>query len=96
MAWSGQVFLGAAEADKSGDADPKDSRGWKWDVSIYDRPGWNSFTFQFPLWGAIKKRENDEIVIRFDTADASAINDDFYFEHYRRVVLSSKDGGKTW
>ena len=53
-----RIFVQPAKADKSGDADPKDSRGWKWDVSIYDRPGWNSFTFQFPLWGAIEKKEN--------------------------------------
>lgn len=64
-------------------------------MDIYDRPGWQSFTYQFPLWGSIARRANDEIVTRFDTADSSGINDDFYFEHYRVVVLSSKDGGKS-
>jgi len=72
------------------------SKPWKLDVDIYDKPGWNSFTYQFPLWGGIQKRANDEIVIRFDSADASGINDDFYYEHHRDVVLSSKDGGKSW
>ena len=71
-------------------------KGWKWDVDIYDRPGWNSFTYNFPVWGGIQKRENDEIVIRFDTADAAGINDDFYFEHYRQVAVSSTDGGVSW
>ena len=27
---------------------------WKLDVDIYDRPGWNSFTYQFPLWGGFE------------------------------------------
>lgn len=80
----------------SGAEDRTKSTGWKWDVDIYDRPGWNSFTYQFPIWGGIKKGANNEVLIRFDTADANAINDDFYFEHYRQVVLSSKDGGKRW
>ena len=57
----GQVFVGRAEASKSAATGQKVSNGWKWDVDIYDRPGWNSFTFQFPLWGAIEKRENAEL-----------------------------------
>lgn len=69
--------------------------GWKWDTVIYDRPGWNSFTYGYPAWGAVKKRKG-EIVVRFDSADEQGINDDFYFEHYRQVVLSSANGGLTW
>ncbi|MFH1006331.1 MAG: sialidase family protein [Candidatus Latescibacterota bacterium] len=68
---------------------------WKWDVVIYDRPGWNSFTYNYPIEGMIRQR-GDEIMIRFDSADESRINDDFYYEHYRQIVLSSKDGGLTW
>ena len=69
------------------------NRGWKWDVDIYDRPGWSN-----THWGggSIQIRKNDEIVIRFDSADEKGIFDDFYIEHYRRVFLSSKDGGLTW
>ena len=70
--------------------------GWKLDVDVYDRRGWNSFTYQFPIWGGIQKRDNDEIVIRFDSADDTGINDDFYFERYEQVVLSSKDAGRSW
>ena len=66
---------------------------WKWDVDIYDQPGWSSSHW---YGGTIEKREGDEIVISFDTADESGINDDFYIEHYRKVVLSSKNGGKSW
>ena len=72
------------------------SKGWKWEVDIYDRPGWNSFTYNFPDEGGIQKRGNNEIIIRFDTADEKGINDDFYYEHYRKVFLSSKDGALTW
>ena len=71
------------------------SKGWKWEVDIYDRPGWNSFTYNFPDEGGIQKRGN-EIVIRFDSADEKGIDNDFYYEHYREVFLSSKDGGLTW
>lgn len=67
--------------------------GWKWDVEIYDKPGWSSSHW---YGGTIEKREGDEIIISFDTADENGINDDFYIEHYRKVVLSSKDGGKSW
>jgi hypothetical protein len=97
MGW-GEIVPGDVKMDEARQAATasKAARGWKWDVDIYDRPGWQSFTYQFPLWGSIARRANNEIVIRFDTADSSGINDDFYFEHYRAVVLSSKDGGKSW
>ncbi len=65
-------------------------------IDIYDRPGWNSFTYTYPHWGGIEKRDDGRIVIRFDTADASAYNDDFYFRHYQEVALASDDGGLTW
>lgn len=68
----------------------------KIDLVIYDRPNWNSFTYNYPILGGVQVRENDEIVIRFDTANANKINDDFYIEEYQQVVLSSKDKGKTW
>ena len=71
------------------------SKGWKQDMTVYDRPGWNSFTYGFPHWGAIRKCD-DEIIIRFDVADASGINDDFYCEHYDSVTLASRDRGRTW
>lgn len=63
---------------------------------IYDRTGWNSFTYTYPHWGGIEKRENGRVVIRFDTADATAYNDDFYFRHYREVAMVSDDGCRTW
>ena len=70
--------------------------GWKWDVEIYNRPGWGSFTYGFPGMGAIQKRENNQLVIRFDSSDEHGINDDFYCEHYREVIMSSTDGGMSW
>ena len=63
---------------------------------IYDRPGWNSFTYTFPHWGGIEKRDDGRVVIRFDTADASTYNDDFYFRHYQQVAMVSNDGCHTW
>ncbi len=65
-------------------------------VTVYDRPGWNSYTYNFPFAGGIQKRAGGELVLRFDTADENGINDDFYVEHYREVALSSRDGGRTW
>ena len=70
-----------------------ENKGWKWDVDIYDRPGWNSMHW---YGGGIQKRKDNEIVIRINTADKNGVCDDFYIEHYRKVVLSSKDGGLTW
>ena len=77
-------------------ANSMSTRGWKWDVDIYDRPGWHSYTYTYPHWGGITRRDDGEIVVRFESADESAINDDFYIEHYRTVFLSSRDGGLTW
>jgi len=68
----------------------------KTDLVIYDRPNWNSYTYNFPILGGVQVRENDEIVIRFDSANSNKINDDFYVEEYQQVVLSSQDQGTTW
>ena len=72
------------------------TRGWKWDVDIYDRPGWHAYTYTYPHWGGILRRDDCEIIVRFESADENAINDDFYIEHYRAVFLSSRDDGLTW
>ena len=66
------------------------------DLVIYDRPNWNSDTYNFPILGGVQVREHDEIVVRFDSANADKLNDDFYVEEYKQVILSSKDRGKTW
>ena len=71
-------------------------RAGKRDMVIYDEPGWNSFTYNFPVWGGIRRNDDGSVVIRFDSADASCINDDFYFEHHRQIVMQSGDGGSTW
>ncbi|MAE64985.1 MAG: hypothetical protein CMJ18_12010 [Phycisphaeraceae bacterium] len=63
----------------------------KQDLILYDRPGWNSFTYNFPVSGGIRREPDGAITIRFDSADASCINDDFYFEHYRQVAMRSRD-----
>ena len=63
---------------------------------IFDRPGWNCFTYTFPHWGGIEKRPGGRVVIRFDSADASTYNDDFFFQHYEEVALCSDDGCRTW
>ena len=68
----------------------------KSDLLIYDRPNWNSYTYNYPILGGVQIRDHDEIVVRFDTANADKINDDFFVEEYQQVVLSSKDMGKTW
>lgn len=68
----------------------------KRDMVIHDEPGWNSFTYNFPVWGGIRRHGDGSVVIRFDSADASCINDDFYFEHHRQIVMQSRDGGSTW
>ena len=68
----------------------------KSDLLIYDRPNWNSYTYNYPILGGVQIRDHDEIIIRFDTANAAKINDDFFVEEYQQVVLSSKDMGETW
>ena len=90
MAWSGQVFLGAAEAGKSDTASPKDSSGWKWDVTIYDRPGWTT------TWIAgLKLLANDEIAIQIESSREGTYHDDFYSDESVFTTLPSKDGGLT-
>ena len=30
----------------------------KRDLVIYDQPGWNSFTYNFPVWGGIRRNRD--------------------------------------
>jgi len=68
----------------------------KWDVDIYDRPGWNAYTYGYPGGGGIRLQANGDIVVRFESGDASGYNDDFLIDHFRRVTMHSSDGGHSW
>ena len=59
----------------------------KSDLLIYDRPNWNSYTYNYPILGGVQIRDHDEIIIRFDTANAAKINDDFFVEEYLLDLL---------
>jgi len=68
----------------------------KSDFVVYDQPGWGSFTYNFPIAGGIRKRSDGRLVLQFETADEICCNDDFYYAHYHRVVMDSRDEGGSW
>lgn len=69
---------------------------WKYDIVVYDKPGWNCYTYGYPDLGGVWLKGNSRIIIRFDSADETTINDDFYIEHHREVALESTNNGLTW
>ena len=64
--------------------------GWKWDVTIYDRPGWST------PWIGGPKLVGDEILIQCVTHPEDIYYDDWYAEVSETVTLSSTDGGLSW
>ena len=64
--------------------------GWKWDVTIYDRPGWST------PWIGGPKLIGDEILIQCVTHPEDIYYDDWYAEVSETVTLSSTDGGLSW
>ena len=65
-------------------------QAWKWDVDIYDRPGWST------PWIGGPKLIGDEILIQCVTHPEDIYYDDWYAEVSETVTLSSTDGGLTW
>ena len=67
------------------------ARGWKWDVTIYDRSGWTA------AWlGGVALLENDEIIITGSANKEGTYFDDFYGDVSEGFAVSSTDGGKSW
>ncbi len=64
--------------------------GWKWDVTIYDRPDWST------PWIGGPKLVGDEILIQCVSHPEDIYYDDWYAEVSETFTLSSADGGLTW
>ena len=71
-------------------SEPDTPGGWKWDVTIYDRPGWST------PWIGGPKLIGDEILIQCVTHPEDIYYDDWYAEVSETVTLSSTDGGLSW
>ena len=69
---------------------PKKLEGWKWDVTIFDRPGWST------PWIAGPRLVGDEILVQCISHPEDIYYDDWYAEESETVTLSSSDGGLTW
>jgi hypothetical protein len=68
-----------------------DEPPWKWDVTIYDRPGWSA------TWlPAIKLLPNDDILLQVEAYNEAKYHDDFYADEADLRTLLSKDGGRSW
>lgn len=64
---------------------------WKWDVTIYDRPGWST------PWMAPPRLSGDEILLQCKPHPEGNYDNDFYIaEDEEKVTLSSLDGGRSW
>ena len=79
-----------AEASGKGSTKADIPGGWKWDVTIYDRPGWST------PWIGGPKLIGDEILIQCISHPEDIYYDDWYAEESDTVTLSSIDGGLTW
>jgi hypothetical protein len=86
------VWIANAYPTCSGGEDPPKSQSgpWKWDVSIYDKPGW------FTPWMAPPRLLGDEIILRCTSHPENVYADDFYAEKSETVTLSSMNGGRSW
>ena len=67
------------------------TRGWKRDVTIYDKPGWSTSWIV-----GMKLLPNDEIILQCESYNEKGYYEDFYSEEAAVTTLSSKDGGLTW
>ena len=79
-----------AEIPSKRSTKPKKLEGWKWDVTIYDRPDWST------PWIGGPKLVGDEILIQCISHPENIYYDDWYAEDSETVTLSSTDGGLTW
>ena len=85
------LVIPCTEADELDAVGLINSKGWKWDVAIYDRPGWTT------TWIAgLKLLPNDELAIQIESSREGTYHDDFYSDESVFTTLSSKDGGLTW
>lgn len=74
-----------------GENPPKGQSGpWKWDVTIYDKPGW------FTPWMAPPRLVGAEILLQCTSHPEKVYADDFYAEKSETVTLASTDGGRSW
>ena len=83
----------ATETSKPTAASRRKAAGWKWDVTIYDRPGWSATWLR-----TVELQENDEIVISVTANKEGTYAGDFYWEKGSSdtATISSTDGGLTW
>ena len=78
-------------------ADTTDTAGtsgpWKWDVSIYDRPGWIG---RFRGRGRLASSDGQRLYVRFEELERATYYGDYFMGRHRDTWLYSPDRGRTW
>ncbi len=93
LALCGVVQAQTDASTESATTTGRDGRGpapWKWDVVVYDRPGWST-----PWVGAVRVIGN-ELVVTCTSHPEESYYDDWYAEESNTVTVASADGGRTW
>jgi hypothetical protein len=66
---------------------------WKWDVSIYDRPGWIG---RFRGRVRLASPDGERLYLRFEELERATYYGDYFMGRHRDTWLYSPDGGRTW
>jgi hypothetical protein len=66
---------------------------WKWDVSIYDRPGWIA---RFRGRGRLASPDGQQLYVRFEELERASYYGDYFMGRHRDTWLHSPDAGNTW
>ncbi|MBI3969783.1 MAG: exo-alpha-sialidase [Chloroflexi bacterium] len=66
---------------------------WKWDVTIYDRPGWVG---RFRGRARLTSPDGARLYLRFEELERATYYGDYFMGRHRDTWLVSPDGGRTW
>ena len=66
---------------------------WKWDVSIYDRPGWVA---RFRGRGRLASPDGERLYVRFEELERASYYGDYFMGRHRDTWVCSPDGGRSW
>ena len=69
------------------------STPWKWDVTIYDHPGWRTLSNNHQV---LRVLPDGRLVCQIWSTPAGLVASDYYKEQLDDRALVSEDGGRSW
>jgi hypothetical protein len=78
-------------------ADERAGPPWKWDVTVYDRPGWiGRFRGRARLATSGGAPPGEGLFLRFEELERASYFGDYFMGRHRDTWLASPDGGRSW